>query len=83
MVFKVPSESTHNMKKLHRGNRITFVSFALVLQNPVTRIHNLEQSCYSLAVACKKRATRSLYRPSPHWSGEDNRKKKAKTGGSG
>ena len=39
--------------------------------------------CYSLAVAGNNRATRLLCCPSPHWSGEENRKKKAKTHVSG
>jgi len=34
--------------------------------------------CYSLTVAGNNRATWLLCCPSPHWSGEENRKKKAK-----
>jgi len=39
-------------------------------------------TCLGLVLA-DNRVTWLLYRPSPHWSGEDNGKKKAKTHGSG
>jgi len=40
-------------------------------------------TCYSLAMAGNKRATWLLCHPSPHWGGEENGKKQAKTRGSG
>jgi len=39
-----------------------------------------KMGCYSLAVAGNKRATWLLCQPSPCWRGEENGKKKAKTG---